>query len=312
MRRKMRITMTTIMNTAEFIRVTDLLKKEKIAKSSGNIFAAMMAMRENRPEAICADGFKMSIQASDEHYCQKTDDGSYASVEIGFPSSSESLLDDYGDDRCTAMCRSLLSMPSSPSTVESCSMSSKPLIQFQHDIRLHAVCSYMKQLSFLLMRTKMIAAIFILQASKIRGEREFVMKTAMNTNINTNINTNTTNSKKVIPGINDVATKCPMAATMWSDKNTFSPSKVAAGSRRKFTFVCPDCGQEFESKIFSVVRSVMNGNTGCPVCAGKRLFPASTIWLPNARKQPPCGATRMLALPAKHLQAATKGRLCMS
>lgn len=121
----------------------------------------------------------------------------------------------------------------------------------------------------------MIAAIFILQASKIRGEREFVMKTAMNTNINTsintNINTNTTNSKKVIPGINDVATKCPMAATMWSDKNTFSPSKVAAGSRRKFTFVCPDCGQEFESKIFSVVRSVMNGNTGCPVCAGKKI-----------------------------------------
>lgn len=90
--------MTTIMNTAEFIRVTDLLKKEKIAKSSGNIFAAMMAMRENRPKAICADGFKMSIQASDEHYCQKTDDGSYASVEIGFPSSSESLLDDYGVD----------------------------------------------------------------------------------------------------------------------------------------------------------------------------------------------------------------------
>ena len=115
----------------------------------------------------------------------------------------------------------------------------------------------------------MIAAIFILQASKIRGEREFVMKTAMNTNINTN----TTNSNKVIPGINDVATKCPKVAAMWSDKNAFSPSKVAAGSRRKFTFVCPDCGQEFESKIFSVVRSVMNGNTGCPVCAGKKVIP---------------------------------------
>ena len=116
--------MTTIMNTAEFIRVTDLLKKEKIAKSSGNIFAAMMAMRENRPEAICADGFKMSIQASDEHYCQKDDEGSYVSVEVGFPSPSEPLLDEYGDD---GVCRSLLSMPSSPSTVESCSMSSKPL-----------------------------------------------------------------------------------------------------------------------------------------------------------------------------------------
>lgn len=81
--------MNTIMNTAEFIRVTDLLKKEKIAKNSGNIFAAMMAMRENRPEAICADGFKMSIQASEDHY---------VSVEVGFPSPSEPLLDEYGDD----------------------------------------------------------------------------------------------------------------------------------------------------------------------------------------------------------------------
>lgn len=90
--------MNTIMNTAEFIRVTDLLKKEKIAKNSGNIFAAMMAMRENRPEAICADGFKMSIQASEDHYCQKDDEGSYVSVEVGFPSPPEPLLDKYGDD----------------------------------------------------------------------------------------------------------------------------------------------------------------------------------------------------------------------
>jgi hypothetical protein len=98
MRRKSRKAMNTIMNTAEFIRVTDLLKKEKIAKNSGNIFAAMMAMRENRPEAICADGFKMSIQASEDHYCQKDDEGSYVSVEVGFPSPPEPLLDEYGDD----------------------------------------------------------------------------------------------------------------------------------------------------------------------------------------------------------------------
>ena len=121
------------------------------------------------------------------------------------------------------------------------------------------------------MRTKMIAAIFILQASKIRGEREFVMKTAMNTNINTNINTNTTNSKKVIPGINDVATKCPMAATMWSDKNTFSPSEAPAGSHKKAVFVCPDCGQEFESSICNVVNSLMHYRTGCPVCRGLKV-----------------------------------------
>ena len=98
MRRKLRKAMNTIINTAEFIRVTDLLKKEKIAKNSGNIFAVMMAMRENRPEAICADGFKMSIQASEDHYCQKDDEGSYVSVEVGFPSPPEPLLDEYGDD----------------------------------------------------------------------------------------------------------------------------------------------------------------------------------------------------------------------
>ena len=76
---------------------------------------------------------------------------------------------------------------------------------------------------------------------------------------------------KLVVGENDLATVAPKVAAMWSDKNAFSPSKVAAGSRRKFTFVCPDCGQEFESKIFSVVRSVMNGNTGCPVCAGIKI-----------------------------------------
>ena len=76
---------------------------------------------------------------------------------------------------------------------------------------------------------------------------------------------------KLVVGENDLATVAPKVAAMWSDKNTFSPSKVTAGSRRKFTFVCPDCGQEFESKIFSVVRSVMNGNTGCPVCAGIKI-----------------------------------------
>lgn len=72
----------------------------------------------------------------------------------------------------------------------------------------------------------MIAVISILQASKIRGEREFAM------------NTNTINSKKAIPGVNDVATKCPMAAAMWSDKNAFTPSEAPAGShKRPFLYV---------------------------------------------------------------------------
>ena len=107
----------------------------------------------------------------------------------------------------------------------------------------------------------MIAAIFILQASKIRGEREFAM------------NANTINSKKAIPGINDVATKCPKISAMWSTKNAFTPSEVSANSNKKMLFVCPDCGQEFKAPIYSVVKSVSHGNTGCPVCAGRKVVP---------------------------------------
>lgn len=79
--------------------------------------------------------------------------------------------------------------------------------------------------------------------------------------------------KKIVPGINDLATKYPKAAAMWSNKNACSPSEVAAGSHKKAIFVCPDCGQEFEATISHVVRSVGNGTTGCPVCAGKTVVP---------------------------------------
>ena len=106
----------------------------------------------------------------------------------------------------------------------------------------------------------MIAAIFILQASKIRGEREFAMNT----------NTITINSKKAIPGINDVATKCPAAANMWGSKNACSPNEVSAGNNKMAWFVCPDCKQEFKAPVCNVVNSLLHDNTGCPVCAGRK------------------------------------------
>lgn len=87
------------------------------------------------------------------------------------------------------------------------------------------------------------------------------------------MNTNTINSKNVISGVNDLATKCPMAASMWSDKNDCSPSEVSAGNNKKAWFVCPDCKQEFEARVFHAARSLMRGNTGCPVCAGIKVVP---------------------------------------
>jgi hypothetical protein len=42
---------------------------------------------ECAPSVVCADGFKMSVQASQFHYCSPRDSvGPWTDVEIGFPS----------------------------------------------------------------------------------------------------------------------------------------------------------------------------------------------------------------------------------
>lgn len=73
--------------------------------------------------------------------------------------------------------------------------------------------------------------------------------------------------------VNNKKDPCPKAAAMWSGKNAFTPSEVAATSSKKAVFVCHDCGQEFEVRVRNVVHSVMNGRTGCPVCAGQKVVP---------------------------------------
>jgi hypothetical protein len=88
------------------------------------------------------------------------------------------------------------------------------------------------------------------------------------------MNANTINSKNVISGVNDLATKCPKIFAMWSAKNTYTPGEVSAGSNKKAWFVCPNCKQEFEARVFHVARSLMRGNTGCPVCAGRKVVPS--------------------------------------
>ena len=49
---------------------------------------------------LCADGFNMSVQASETNYCEPPNDrGPYKEVEIGFPSEREDLLMKYIEDR---------------------------------------------------------------------------------------------------------------------------------------------------------------------------------------------------------------------
>lgn len=54
----------------------------------------------NRPRLYCVDGFSVSVQASEFHYCSPRINGAekYESVELGFPSAEDSLITDYAEE----------------------------------------------------------------------------------------------------------------------------------------------------------------------------------------------------------------------
>ena len=58
----------------------------------------MTKIQKTRDYVVCADGFTMSVQASENHYCSPRADGTeviYGRVEIGFPSEHEPEFDEY-------------------------------------------------------------------------------------------------------------------------------------------------------------------------------------------------------------------------
>ena len=72
---------------------------------------------------------------------------------------------------------------------------------------------------------------------------------------------------KVIPGVNDLATKMPELARQWhSFKNgDWKPSDVAVGSGKKAWWQCNICGHEWEAVIGS-----RSKGSGCPKCSKKK------------------------------------------
>lgn len=55
---------------------------------------------EHVPMVVCADGFKMSVQASGFHYCSpRASHGGWYQVEVGFPSERVEALMPYIDGR---------------------------------------------------------------------------------------------------------------------------------------------------------------------------------------------------------------------
>ena len=56
---------------------------------------------ERRPAVRCADGFSVSVQASENNYCSPREnlpDGSYEEVELGYPSEADELIMEYAEN----------------------------------------------------------------------------------------------------------------------------------------------------------------------------------------------------------------------
>jgi len=56
-------------------------------------------MKPKYKSVVCADGFKMSVQANERAYCQpRNNEGPYHSVEIGYPNAFDFYLHKYAEN----------------------------------------------------------------------------------------------------------------------------------------------------------------------------------------------------------------------
>lgn len=62
-------------------------------------FAPGISMAKPRNQVVCKDGARISVQASEYHYCTPRDNGgNYSEVECGFPSEPFPEAAEYKDD----------------------------------------------------------------------------------------------------------------------------------------------------------------------------------------------------------------------
>ena len=77
--------------------VKDWLKK---TVRTHTLYDGSVEIQEKRPKLCCNDGFSISVQASEFHYCCPRLNGvqDYESVELGFPSVEDELINEYAED----------------------------------------------------------------------------------------------------------------------------------------------------------------------------------------------------------------------
>ena len=76
--------------------------KDWLAKSIeiNTYYDGIGEIQANRPRLYCNDGYSISVQASEFHYCSPRLNGlqDYESVELGYPSAEDELINEYAED----------------------------------------------------------------------------------------------------------------------------------------------------------------------------------------------------------------------
>lgn len=79
-------------------KINEYLNKTRITETTPHGYT----FEHIRPQVECADGFTVSVQASEFHYCYPRIDGAneYEAVELGYPNMEDPLIEDYAEDPC--------------------------------------------------------------------------------------------------------------------------------------------------------------------------------------------------------------------
>ena len=73
------------------MRIKEFIEETFIVKQNRYVF---------RPRIICNDGFTISVQASEGHYCHpRRTQNWYNSVELGYPSIEEELITEFAENK---------------------------------------------------------------------------------------------------------------------------------------------------------------------------------------------------------------------
>ena len=76
-------------------------------------------------------------------------------------------------------------------------------------------------------------------------------------------------NRRAIPGTNSLTDKRPDLLSLWSEKNSKSPSNVLCNSYYWATWHCNICGGEYNAYVVEIV----NGTEHCPYCKNTRVLP---------------------------------------